>query len=83
MAPRLKSLTMDSNAIAATTPGWRSSAPRFRVPNRITKVAMHTATQKPVSANSPPPASSGTGASRPAAPSASKLAATALSCKAI
>ena len=77
-----QSLTMDSNAIAATTPGWLSSAPILRVPNRMTNTAMHAATQKPVSLSRPGggavPSANGDGLAI-----ASKLVATAFSCSAM
>ncbi|MNC84813.1 hypothetical protein D3C83_03810 [compost metagenome] len=38
-AMKAASLTTDSNAIAATSPSWRSVASRWRVPKRMVKAA--------------------------------------------
>ena len=50
IASSAASLTMDSNAIAATIPGWLSSALRRRVPKAMTKKAISAAVQNAVSA---------------------------------
>ncbi len=46
------SFTRDSKATAATMPSWCSEASMWRVPKRIAKIAMTSATQSAVSASS-------------------------------
>ncbi len=43
-ARKATSFTIDSNAIAATMPSWRSPTSRRRVPKAIVKSAMNIAT---------------------------------------
>ncbi len=55
MARSAASFTTDSNAIAATMPGWLSSALSRRVPKRTTKKPIATAVQSAVSAGASSP----------------------------
>ena len=50
-ATKASSLTSDSNAMASITPSWCSVASSRRVPNRMAKSAMSSATHSAVSAN--------------------------------